>query len=101
MEGECYFDRKFQCNDTLRSKGLVNIKAKQIQNIIDTIHKKLRPQLDRNSDIVLQAHKEVQKAVKRHAGDTDMSIPAPKKRAKRSEVPKFATLYLLWRKMLS
>jgi len=86
-------------------KGLVNIKAKRIQNIIrcsqlyqDTIQKKLQPQLDRNSDIVLQAHKvciekylhpkEVQKAVKRHTGDTDVSIPAPK-RAKWSEVPRF------------
>ena len=105
MEGECYFDWKFQCNDTLQSKGLVNIKAKQIQNIIrcsqlyqDTIHKKLQPQLDRNCNIILQSHKvciekylhpkELQKAVKRCTDDTDVSIPAPK-RAKRSEVPKF------------
>jgi len=52
--------------------------------------------LDRNSDIILQAHKvciekylhpkEVQKAVKCLAGE---SILAPK-RAKRSEVPKFS-----------
>ena len=103
MEGECYFDWKFKCNDSLQSKGL--IKAKRIQNIIrcsqlyqDNIHEKLQPQFDRNSGIILQAHKvciekylhpnEVQKAVKRYAGDADVSIPAPK-RAKRSEVPKF------------
>ena len=94
MEGECYFDWKFKCNDSLRSKGL--IKAKRIPNIIrcsqlyqDNIHEKLQPQFDSNSGLILQAHKvciekylhpkEVQKAVKRHAGDADVSIPAPQK----------------------
>ena len=103
--GECYFDWKFKCNDSLRSKGFINIKAKQIQNIIrccqlyqDNIHEKLQPQFDSNLGLILQAHKvciekylhpkEVQKAVKHHTGDADVSIPAPK-RTKRSEVPKF------------
>ena len=105
MEGECYFDWKFKCNDSLRSKGLINIKAKRIRNIIrcnqlyqDNVHEKLQPQFDSNSDLTLQAHKvciekylhpkEVQKAVKHHAGDADVSTLAPKRR-KRSEVPKF------------
>jgi len=64
MEEECYFDWKFQCNDSLQSKGLINIKAKRIQNIItcsqlyqDNIHEKLQPQFDSNLDLTLQAHK--------------------------------------------
>ena len=53
MEGECYFD----------------CKAKRIQNIIrcsklyqDNIHKKLQPQLDSNSSLVLHATKYAQKS---------------------------------------
>ena len=105
MEGKCYFDWKFKCNHFLRSTGLINIKAKQIQNIVrcsqlyqDNIDEKLQPQFDSNLGLILQAHKvcieknlhpkEDQKAMKCHAGDADVSISAPK-RAKQSEVPKF------------
>jgi len=31
MEGECYFNWKYKCNDSLKDKGLVSIKAKRIQ----------------------------------------------------------------------
>ena len=105
MEGECYFDWKFECNESLQSKGLINIKAKRIQNIIkcshlyeDSIHERLQSQFNSDSSLVLQAHKvcvekylhskEVQKALKRHAGNTDVSMPTLK-RARRSELPKF------------
>ena len=81
------FDWKFKCNESLQSKGLINIKAKRIQNIIkcsqlyqDSIHERLQSQFNSDSSLVLQAHKvcvekylhpkEVQKALKRHAGNT-------------------------------
>ena len=105
MERECYFDWKFKCNESLQTKGLINIKAKRIQNIIkcsqlyqDSIHERLQSQLNSYSSLVLQAHKvcvekylhpkEVQKALKHHAGNTDVSMPTLK-RARRSELPKF------------
>ena len=108
MEGECYFDWKFGCNDSLKNTGLINIKAKRIQNIIrcsqlyqDNIHERLQLVFDRDSSLVLQSHKvcvekylhpkEVQKTVKRHAHDADTAAPAPKI-ARRSELPKFSFL---------
>ncbi len=108
MEGECYFNWKHQC-DSLKGKGLVNIKAKRIQNIIrcsqlyqDHIHERLQPEFDSDPNLILQAHKicvekylhpkEVQKAVKRHASEVDLDTPASK-RAKRSDLPKFSFLH--------
>ena len=105
MVRECYFDWKFKCNESLQSKGLINIKAKRIQNIIkcsqlyqDSIHERLQSQFNCDSSLVLQTHKvcvenylhpkEVQKALKCHAGNTDVSMPTLK-RARRSELPKF------------
>ena len=62
MEGKCYFDWKFKCNHFLRSTGLINIKAKRIQNIVrcsqlyqDNIDEKLQPQFDSNLGLILQA----------------------------------------------
>ena len=76
--------------------GLINIEAKRIQNIIkcsqlyqDSIHERLQSQFNNDSSLVLQAHKvfvgkylhpeEVQKALKRHAGNTDVSMPTFKR----------------------
>ena len=105
MEGECYFDWKFGCNDSLKNTGLINIKAKRIQNIIrcsqlyqDNIHERLQLAFDRDSSLVLQSHKVyvwrsifIQRKFKRLSNAMLMMQTEPKI-ARRSELPKFSFL---------
>lgn len=110
MEEECVFDWKYGCKQSKKKEGLVNAKAKRIENIIrcsklynDDIHHKLQSQYDSNAELVLRVHKtcvdkyvhpkEVQKAME-HQQECGDAEPAdvPPKRTRRSELPNFSFL---------
>jgi len=97
MEEECVFDWKYGCKQSKKKEGLVNTKAKRIDNIIrcsklynDDIHHKLQSQYDSNAELVLRVHKtcvdkyvhpkEVQKAMEhqQECGDAEPADVPPK-----------------------
>ncbi|KAK3890947.1 hypothetical protein Pcinc_005114 [Petrolisthes cinctipes] len=108
MENECYFHWKYNCND--KTKRLINVKAKHIENIIkitklykDDLPNRLQSEYDENIKLVLKAHKgcaekylhpkELKKALKRqHSEEKAITVSEPP-RKRRSEVTRFNYLH--------
>ena len=106
MEEKCFFKWKFKCGKVAKGKGLSNVTAKRIENIIkcskqyeDNIHVDLQTKYNSDKNLVAKAHRscvdkychphEVKKAQKHKQAEGEGTSEIPKKRSRRSETPQF------------